>query len=437
MFANLENRRGARLLREDRIFQALVVVALLLETIVFIEPAPVDALIVLCIGVGFMLRKLVFPTLGTLPVLCLAIFAMANLVSMYDLIDPEHGLEYVLITFYLVGSWFFFVGVAGRYGKPVVATMINAYCIAGIFSALIGIASYYGVIPFQDRLLMGGRVRGLFKDCNVYGPYFVPVALFALMRVLDNRSTWREKIVPVVALASSLDAILLCYSRACWINVSFALAFFLCGQVAFPGVRKMLSFRELAQRMRIATFIVAAGAAAMMMIIVSPSVSGMLQARVTSNGLQDYDRVRFATQDLALHVAADRPLGIGPGQTEENLDYSTHSFYLRILTENGIVALIAILIFIGATIARSVSVIEHAEDPWFRDLNLVVLACILGHLLNSFFIDTVHWRHIWFIYALPWAPVQLQRYPLRAAAYVSRMRPASRNVYSAPGLTGR
>jgi O-antigen ligase len=431
MFTQLERHR------EDRIFRLLVVLALLLEIVVYIEPAPVDALIVVCIGGGLIFRKLVFPTLGTAPVLSLAVFAMANLVSMYDLIDPEHGLQYVLVTFYLVASWFFFVGVASRYGKPFIATMINAYCLAGVFSALIGIAAYYNVIPFQDRLLMGGRVRGLFKDCNVYGPFFVPVALFALMRILDGRSRWHEKITPLIALGSSLLAMLLCYSRACWINFSIALVFFLGGQVAFPGLRKQLSTKELSQRIRIATFVLAAGTAAVATLVVSPSVSGMLAERVTASGLQNYDRIRFATQAVALETAAERPFGIGPGQVEENFDYATHSMYLRILSENGIVALIAVLVFIGATIARSVSVIEHAGDPWFRDINLVVLACIVGHLVNSVVIDTVHWRHIWFIYALPWAPAQLQRYARRAAASVPRMRSDPRRVFATPGFTGR
>jgi len=53
---------------------------------------------------------------------------------------------------------------------------------------------------------------------------------------------------------------------------------------------------------------------------------------------------------------------------------------------------------------------RHAADPWIREVNLAVFACICGHLVNSFVIDTVHWRHIWFIYGLPWVSAPLYRY---------------------------
>jgi hypothetical protein len=111
--------------------------------------------------------------------------------------------------------------------------------------------------------------------------------------------------------------------------------------------------------------------------------------------------------------------------------------YIRILSENGVVALLALLVFIGSTAVRSVSIIQRAEDPWFRQVNLVALACIAGHLVNSFVIDTVHWRHIWFIYAIPWAPVRLREYALLVTRSLPRVAPSPRTVFSTPGFTGR
>jgi hypothetical protein len=210
--------------REDAVLRAFVVIAILLEIVVFIEPAPVDALLMLSLVAALILGKLHFHSLGVAPVVALVIFALANLVSMYDPLDPERAVWYVLVTFYLVASWFFFVGIAGRYGKPVVAMMINTYCVAGLISAILGIGAYFGVLPFQSQLLLAGRARGLFKDCNVYGPFFVPVILFALTRIMDSRSTTREKIAPLAVLIPSALAVLLCFSRACWINFVLALA---------------------------------------------------------------------------------------------------------------------------------------------------------------------------------------------------------------------
>src|SRR6202044_1878067 len=94
-----------------------------------------------------------------------------------------------------------------------------------------------------------------------------------------------------------------------------------------------------------------------------PAVHSMLKLRVNSDRLQDYDRVRFATQSLALEAARTHPFGIGPGQSEAVFDYSTHSMYLRILTENGVFALAALLAFIGLTLARCLTLMRHAADP--------------------------------------------------------------------------
>ncbi|MDP9055405.1 MAG: hypothetical protein M3N93_14065, partial [Acidobacteriota bacterium] len=247
---------------EDTIIRGLVVLAILLEIVVFIEPAPVDILLLLCLGAALILGKLSFPSLGVLPVVALVVFAMANLVSMYDPLDPERAVWYLLVTFYLVGSWFFFVGIAGRYGKPMVATMIDTYCIAGLISAILGIGAYFGLLPFQDQLLLAGRARGLFKDCNVYGPFFVPIVLFALTRIMDPRTLIREKIAPLTVLIPSALAILLCFSRACWINFVLALLVFLIGQIAFPGLRSQLSLREVRRRIALGAGILAVGAIA-------------------------------------------------------------------------------------------------------------------------------------------------------------------------------
>ncbi len=423
--------------REDSILRAFTGLAILLEIVVFIEPAPVDALLMLCLAAALMMGKLNFHSLSALPVVALLVFALANLVSMYDPLDPVRAVWYVLVTFYLVASWFFFVGIGGRYGKPALASMINTYCLAGMISAILGIGAYFGVFPFQSRLLLAGRARGLFKDCNVYGPFFVPVVLFALTRIMDARTALREKGPAFAVLVPSALAILLCFSRACWINFVLALAVFLVGQVAFPGLRSQISRLEVRRRIGIGLGVVVIGSIAFLLLEEVPAVSEMMALRVTSSGLQDYDRIRFATQTLALASARSHPLGIGPGQVELVFDYATHSMYLRILSENGVIALFAILAFILSTALRSVRMIEHAEDPWYREINLVVFACIVGHLVNSFFIDTVHWRHIWFIYALPWAPARLRSYGASLARQTARIAFNRRPVFTTPGLTAR
>ena len=394
----------------DRIFRVLALLAIWLEIVVLVEPAPVDVLIVGCLVLGLLFRNFDFAAVGSVPMIALAVFALANLVSMADPYDLSRAVFYVFVTLYLVASWFFFVGLLGHFGESMLAGCIQAYCLAGVVSAFLGAGGYFHFLPSSETFLLAGRARGLFKDCNVYGPYFVPMALFALIQLMDATASARAKLVSFLVFLSAVLAMLLSFSRACWLNFVVALLVF------FGGLWKT-SRRANAVRLRLRTvvLILIAGVIGVVALMQTQAVKNMLAMRITSSGLQGYDRVRFATQDQALEMAQRRPLGIGPGQSEVILEYATHSMYMRVLIENGLIALIALLVFIGATMARAWTQARDARSVWLRSINLAVFATIAGHLLNSFFIDSVHWRHIWFIYAIPW-------FPLQARGYVQRLR---------------
>jgi O-antigen ligase len=391
--------RPAVLSAGDRMLQRLVWIAMILEIVVFIEPAPVDAVLMVCLVAALLAGKVNFSALTPGVSISIGLFALLNIVSMYDPFNPIRAVTYVAVTLYLVASWFLFTGLIGRYGTRLMRQLIDAYAIAGLISALLGIVGYFHLVPFADTLLLNGRARGLFKDCNVYGPFFVPMALFALVRALDSSKPTRERVWQGVLASAAVVAILLSFSRACWLNFGLALAIVLAGQTARQKMTGLVGK---------AAILTVAGIAVALLLNV-PEVHSMMTMRVNSDHLQDYDRVRFATQSLALESAKTHPFGIGPGQSEEVFDYATHSLYLRILTENGLGALVALLFFIGATLSRCWTLMRSAADPWIRDVGLIVFGCICGHFANSFVIDTVHWRNIWFIYALPWVMVPLQR----------------------------
>src|SRR5690606_18473231 len=53
--------------------------------------------------------------------------------------------------------------------------------------AVIGTLSYLGLFPAADLFLLYGRARAMFKDPNVYGPFLILPAAYALQRVLLTR----------------------------------------------------------------------------------------------------------------------------------------------------------------------------------------------------------------------------------------------------------
>ena len=411
---------------DDRLIRFGIAVVLLLEVVVFAEPAPVDALIVLLFCGALLLGKLNFHQIRPFSLMTLTGFAAANLLSLFHAYDSERALLYLLVTFYLILSWLLFVGLLGHYGSAMAETMVRVYCIAGFISACLGILGYFHLVPFSDLLLLNGRARGLFKDCNVYGPYFVPMALIGFNGLTGSAESWLGRARALVLFSASCLALLLCFSRAAWINCGVALLIYLVGQLIF-----LSSPRQRRIRLFTSGALLAAGAGILVLVLAVPSVSDMLTQRVTASGLKDYDRVRFRTQELALEQAIERPLGIGPGQVETEFIVSTHSMYLRVLSENGVFAVLMFLAFIGATAYRALKVCRLAVDPKSRELSLIVFACIVGHLINSFVVDTVHWRHIWFLYALPWAPYRLRSTMPSAFRRKLPIRPLSVHAYGA------
>ncbi len=117
-------------------------------------------------------------------------------------------------------------------------------------------------------------------------------------------------------------------------------------------------------------------------------------------GIQPYDADRFATQVLARRTAFLQPLGIGPGQAEVVFEYATHNLYLRVLVENGwagFAGLVGLLVLSLLMVGRA-ALLERGGLLW-----RVALASLCGLLVTSCFIDSLHWRHLWFVLALVWS----------------------------------
>lgn len=381
----------------NRLFLAWVGMAVALSSVVMFEPAPVDALVLGLAMIGFLSGILGFRGIQPVGLIPLAFFALANVVSLYDPLNPTRATWYVFVTLYLCLSWLFFVSFLWTYGSLGMRTIIKTYSFAAMFCIVPGLLSYFNIIGLQKYLLLYGRPKGTFKDPNVYGPYLIPVALFAFAGLIYMRKNKRAALLHAAVALISATGIFLSYSRACWINFIVSLVGYLfmaflfrpVGSAApFPISRIILLFVGLA---------LCLGA-----VLQIPEVRDMLSHRLTSSGLQGYDRDRFRTQKMALESVTQRPLGIGPGQAEQTFHYATHSSYMRVLSENGVIGAAAFVVFLAASLIRGVVMGWRTRDPFWQKIFFIASACILGHIINSGVVDTVHWRHFWLLLALPW-----------------------------------
>lgn len=364
----------------------LVFLIMASSSIVLIEPAPVDFGLIFLLVAGILFQRLRFSYANLTPALLfLYLFVVASLISMFELPHTLLGVRDFAITFYLILSWFLYIGIIEMHGQKAVKILFYGYTLAAVFSAAIGILTFFGIIPWQEILMKFSRVKGLFKDPNVFGPFLIPIALYAYSLIEQPKG--KQKVIWSAILAILIFGIFLSFSRAAWGNM--VLSLFL-----YTGLRFLLEPSMKVIGKFLLTLVLLFGIFNYVLSI--PLVNEMFYERFE---YQYYDDDRFSNQATAVGVGASNPLGIGPGQYEETIGYATHNSFLRVLSENGLVGFIGYTGFLLTTLYRSLRIVLVTKSP----LSIVIFASAVGLLFNGIVVDTLHWRHFWFIYALPWA----------------------------------
>jgi O-antigen ligase len=184
--------------------------------------------------------------------------------------------------------------------------------------------------------------------------------------------------------------VLFSYSRGAWANLAVGLAMLLLVlALRRGGGRKVV----LALLLVLVAGVLVAGAV---------SVSGSGDFLAERARVQSYDADRLGAWLAGLEPAQRYPFGVGPGQFEALASISAHSTYVRVLAEQGLPGLIAfsaLMIFtLGAALGNAV-----AGRDTYGIGSAALFAAWCGLIVNSFVIDTLHWRHLWVVAALIWA----------------------------------
>ncbi len=370
----------------------LLAVAVAMGAWVRWEPAPYDLLMLVALGVGPLL---VWPSLRAsllVPGTLVLLLALANGVSLVLATDLARGLPFLAVTVYLMLSFAMIVGWLDRLGASLLRTLLHAYAVAAVLGGTVAVAAYFGVLPGAELMLPKGRLQGLFKDANVFGAFMVPAVVLGVARSSGRpRSTLRWAAVVLVGLV----AVLLSYSRGAWINLATGLS-------TYAGLRLLSGRVRPTLGAALGTCVGVAVAAVLLVVVIDqPSVRDMLELRASTQG---YDDDRFGNQADAIALAWEHPLGLGPGATEGHLAISAHSLYVRALVESGGLGLWASVGLLLVSLGRAVWVVLRGGEPETQRLLAVVAAALAGVVVESAVIDTIHWRHLWLLLALAWAP---------------------------------
>ena len=218
----------------------------------------------------------------------------------------------------------------------------------------------------------------------------VLASLFVLAELLEPRLLRSSRSMKVGLLLLLTVGALLSYSRAAWLNAG----------VAALTMAAVYALRRGGGRKAFAIFLTLVGALGAFAVVLA--VTGSIDFLRERARLQSYDSDRFAGQESGLELVGRYPFGVGPGQFEEFIDISAHSTYIRILAEQGVLGLVAILALFLLTLLLAARNAASGRDTYGIG-SAPLLGAWAGLLANSAFVDTLHWRHLWLVAGLIWA----------------------------------
>ena len=375
-------------------YDAAVAIGFLLLGVVKVEPAPSDVIFAVVIAVTVATGRFDLSRVPFAVLLALGAFITFNVLSVIEAIDPGVAAIYLSVTLFLavLSVWLCVYVDSIRRARIVVISYLGA----ALFSAILGAAAYLVGFPGSDGLLFsagdetGARVRGLFEDANVYAPFLVPIFLILLEETLQPRLIRLRRALKVACLIILLLGVALAFSRAAYANV-------------VVGIMVLLVVMTLrrgggARAGALLAIVVLAGGA----LAVTLTATGSTEFLKQRASIQRYDTSRFGAQRTGVELAEKHPLGIGPGQFELVSPVSTHSTYVRTLAEQGFVGF---LTWIALATITMLLAIRNVVRGWhtYGIGSAALLAAWCGILVNSFVIDSIHWRHLWIVAGLIWA----------------------------------
>ncbi|MHC4909003.1 MAG: O-antigen ligase family protein [Planctomycetota bacterium] len=353
------------------------------------EPAPTDLFFGLLLGFAVVLRVPRLKGMGAVTVLGLVVFVWANLVSLVVTPDAIGAFRYFVITVYMILIFGLIAGLIGRYGPRFLELCLNAYCMGAVGVGGLAVLARLGIIdatPFTDD--SGLRLLGTFKDANVFAPYVAAGVLVALCQYLTGRRS----------LASGLTVSLVCFMATLF---AFSRGAFgvLAAAMGFFSLCCLFVVRDKRISSKLVVSLSIGGVAAFLGIIYAVAFTDMASFMSQRLAMQSYDQHRFAMQAAAWHVAAAHPLGVGPGAWLTIHWQLPHNVYLLILAENGLTGCVGFVLWCVGCVWRGLGgmVRRTPNAPFYA----MTIAVVIGLLLESLIIDTLHWRQLFLFLSFP------------------------------------
>lgn len=370
-------------------YEAAVALGLLLLGVVAVEPAPPDGVFAIVIAVALVTGRFRLERAPASVVALSMFFMLLNIASTVDAVDAQRAAIFAAITLYLVVFALWFTGWMDSERKA--RLVVRWYLAGAVVAALATSAAILTHFPGSDVLLTidGLRGKALFKDPNVFGPFLIPIALILIEELLNPRLLRLRPSLKAAALLILMAGMFFSYSRGALLNFGAAVVVML----MVLAVRRGGGKRAAALLM-----VMVVGGAGILGVAATTGQLDFFQERAQAQG---YDRDRFAAQRQGIEYGEQHLLGIGPGQFELLQVTPSHNTYVRALSEQGFLGFFTIVALIVATLILAARNAVLGRDSYGIG-SAALLAAWAGIAVESFFIDTLHWRHLWLVAALVW-----------------------------------
>lgn len=365
-------------------------------SVVITEPAPYELVFFLVLGASLLAGGFAFQraTLGLL-VLWLVFIPFALLAAFQTKFTPlTQSLLFQAVTIFLFFTAYWVANYVAERPQQRLRLIMAAYTLSAVLAALLGTLGYLGIIPGHDLFTRYGRAKALFNDPNVFAPFLVLPAMYALQRVLfaaPRRAAWAAAIFMVIVVG-----VFASFSRGAWghLAASALIVYGLCF-VFVANAREKVRMLLLAMA---GVLVIGVALGGMLSI---PSVQKLFDTRTQAQNYDEGDSGRFGRQGYAFELALANPLGLGPLEFRNlRVKEEPHNSYVNVLHVYGWGGGLMFILFIGTTLWRGLTfVVKNSPN---RLLLIPLVAVFVPLSIEAAIIDLDHWRHFFLVGGLIW-----------------------------------
>ncbi len=392
-----QRRLGPEVVRARalRLLDVLVAVWIFTGALVLVEPSPYELSFLAVLPVAIMAGMGIYRSTFGLLAITMAFTPFALIAVFQVRFTPmTDALIFTLVTIFLLVTAYFAANYVAENTERRMGIVMRAYTWAALLSAIVGVLAYLGLLPGADLFVRYGRAKAAFNDPNVFGPFLVLPAMFALQRLLFGRG--KMQIAAALIYLVLFVGVFVSFSRAAWGH--FALSSLMVLALCF--------WLEAGARDKVRIMIMGLVGAGLLIVALAgllslPSVADLFEQRASSQNYDEGETGRFGRQGYAFEMALNNPLGLGP---QEFYNYriieAPHNVYVTVLHVYGWGGGALYFLLVVLTLWRGARALMVRSR--YRLVMIPLVSTFVMLVGESVIIDTDHWRHYFLIVGLIW-----------------------------------